>query len=395
MLSPILHTNFRKLVLLTAVALALLACGGLPKISRPTSQEDQIKRGIQEALDLYARAYNENEPALLKEAVDQSNLPFRRFVNTRFESALKSSSAGQFAFRFKVAGIQPRDLGFVQAHITLRGGIAADWLFREVEGRWVLSEPTAEQLGEPIKVEHEYFTFYTYAWAEDVNPILIELMENARRRVQERLGKVPDQKADVKLKPIYGLDPYDDPFAVAYYALGRRAGEPDRIEIYTPNSYGFGFYDAEVGWQAEMERVLVHEYTHMTHRRSFDNVGKLSSWMVEGLAQYVSDDPYTPDALRAALKAGTIIPIIDTSTEVYKQDLMHMELLEQDRALAYAFAHSLVIYITETYGGMEGFWKLAQAYEETQDLDEALREAFGVSYEQFDQDWRAWLQEKY
>src|SRR5512133_3157605 len=40
--------------------------------------DDEISQGIQQALDLYAQAYNDNNPSLLEESVDQENKPFRR-----------------------------------------------------------------------------------------------------------------------------------------------------------------------------------------------------------------------------------------------------------------------------------------------------------------------------
>jgi hypothetical protein len=44
---------------------------------------------------------------------------------------------------------------------------------------------------------------------------------------------------------------------------------------------------------------------------------------------------------------------------------------------------------------MEGFWKLAQHYDKTQNLDVSLRQTFDVSFEEFDQGWREWLEETY
>jgi hypothetical protein len=64
-------------------------------------------------------------------------------------------------------------------------------------------------------------------------------------------------------------------------------------------------------------------------------------------------------------------------------------------SLAYGLAASLVDYINEKHGGMDGFWKFAAAFDQQQNLDKALQEAFGVTYEQFDTDWRAWLKAKY
>jgi len=354
------------------------------------SDISKIKEGIQPTLALYAQAYNQNDPDLLTKAVDQTNLPFRRFVRTRFDTYQKSFLGGQLKFSYAVQDVKLRDFGFVQARIRISGDGEAAWFFRQVDGTWVVSEPTSEQLGEPNITEHVFSTFYTWSWADDVNNRVIQLVENARERVRKKLGKVPDQQATVKIKPIYGLTPFDDPFAVAYYGSARSSAELDRIEIFAPHSYGFGSYDAMGGWEKELQDILTHEYTHMTHKRSFDNAGNLMSWVTEGLAEYVSDELRTYQ-VRAAVQSGNIIPIVDTSSRVYKQDLMHLELLERDRSLAFGFSVSLVVYITQNYGGLEGFWKFVHAYDDKQDIDAALRQAFGIGFDQFDRDWRAWL----
>ena len=99
--------------------------------------------------------------------------------------------------------------------------------------------------------------------------------------------------------------------------------------------------------------------------------------------------------MRDAVQSDNIIPIIDTSGQFNKQDLDHLSILDQDVSLAYGLAYSLVAYVNEKYGGMDGYWKLVQAFDRQQNLDKALQEAFSISYEQFDKDWRAWLKQKY
>jgi hypothetical protein len=353
----------------------------------------EIKRGIQQAVDLYARAYNENKLDLLKQAVDQTNLPFRRLVQTRFEDFQKSFLQGQYDFDFTVADVQPREHSFVLAHLTTSGGGVTDWLFRQVDDRWVLSEPTVEQVGKVKQVETDHFIFNTYPWAADINAKVIELMENARKRVIDRLGKAPDDKALVDIMPIYSLRPGDDPSAAAYYDERSRNADQDRILIYAPHSYLFGYYDPAQGWESDLEDVLTHEYTHLVHNRSFDNAGKLADWMVEGLAEYVSGAASEYE-LYEAIKNDHIIPIVDRESSIMqRQDLGHMYTLKDDVSLAYALAHSLVVYIDQKYGGLDAFWKLARAYDKHQDMDEALRDAFDVSYEEFDAGWRKWLKQ--
>ncbi len=115
--------------------------------------------------------------------------------------------------------------------------------------------------------------------------------------------------------------------------------------------------------------------------------------MVEGLAEYVSGAASEYE-LYEAVKNDHIIPIVDRESSIMqRQDLGHMYTLKDDVSLAYALAHSLVVYIDQKYGGLDAFWKLARAYDKHQDMDEALRDAFDVSYEEFDAGWRKWLKQ--
>jgi hypothetical protein len=362
--------------------------------STSAPDEEQIKAGIQQTLDRYAQAYNENNPDLLQQVVDQSNAPFRRLVRWAFDF-YRPSGAGQNRHTFKVTAIKHRELGFIQAQVEREDGLVADWLFRQVDGTWLLSEPTEEQIGPRETIETEHFTFYVYPWAADINPTVIQLMENARSTVLARLGRVPEQKANVYIRPIFGIGSPENPFTVAYYRSGRDMAA-DRMVIFAPYSFSFGFYDPAIGWEPELQSVLTHEYTHLVTNRAFTPIARMSDWMSEGIAEYIADNPRTA-AVRAAVRAGHIIPIVDRSDRIAKQDLEHLTILEKDsdRALAYGFAYSLVAYIAEQYGGLDGWWKFVRAYDQAQNLDKALRDAFGISYEQFDSGWRAWLQEHY
>jgi len=44
---------------------------------------------------------------------------------------------------------------------------------------------------------------------------------------------------------------------------------------------------------------------------------------------------------------------------------------------------------------METFWALARSCDETQDMQSAIQNTLGISYEQFDSSWREWLKEDY
>ncbi len=355
--------------------------------------DDEIRAGIQESLDRYAEAYRDNNAELLEAVVDQENKPFRRIVRSRFDEFQGSYQAGQVDFHFRLLDITKREYGFVLARFETDGGYEAMWPFRYLNGAWVISEPSVEQIGKLITTETDYFVFTSYPWADDYNSRIMELMQTARKNVDKVLGKVPDEKVKVEIMPIYGLHPFDAMNAVASYSQGS-APTDDRIQLYTPNSFAYSYYDPDLGWEKELEKTLTHEYTHMTHARSFNGSGKLADWMSEGLAEYVSGADENSYWACDAMATGTFIPIVDETREIYQQDLMHMYLLEENFGLSYDFATSLVEFTVEKYGGLDGFWKLAESSDKTSDFRKAVQEAFGISYDEYNQKWQTWLKKK-
>jgi hypothetical protein len=159
--------------------------------------------------------------------------------------------------------------------------------------------------------------------------------------------------------------------------------------IFSPNSYSFGWYYEDEGWEGDLEGTLVHEYTHMTHQRAFGKAGKLLDWFSEGLAEFVSDSLRYYEI--ANVPDEKLIPILDTSVTINQQDLGHIYLLESNVSLAYAEAESLIMFIHEKYGGMDGVWAFAEAHDKYQNYDKALQAAFGINFETFDREWRTWL----
>jgi hypothetical protein len=406
------NTRLKKVVLSTLLVLSLIALTSCSLFSTITSTvnnvlhpatptpvdpvavvaalpDEDIRAGIQDAVNTYAQAYNNNDMELLQAITDPDNLPFKRLVTSRFTDFQKSIYAGNYRFSYEVASITRMPLGFVLAHLLSEGDTAHDWLFRLVDNKWILSEPTEAQFGQPTKKETEHFTYLLYPWNESMNEQIMALMESAAVRVKEVLGALPPEKAEVEILPGYSADPFADPNSLAYYQTGGN-GEPDKIVIFSPNSYSFGWYDEKAGWQPDLKATLIHEYTHMTHQRAFDKAGKLLDWFSEGLAEFVSDSPRYNE-IRDALSPDQLIPIVDNSVTINQQDLGHIYLLEKNISLAYAEAESLIMFIYDKHGGIDGVWAFARAHDKYQNYDEALQSAFGIDYATFNQQWRDWL----
>ena len=155
-------------------------------VSPPSSSD------IQPTLDLLIQALNQNQPQLLDQVVDPANLPFKRLVRSRFDAFQESWRAGARQPALRVEAVEAQPHGYYQAMLTAENGLSGAWTFKKVGEDWLLSEPTVEELGAPVVITTTHFTFITYPWAEQVNPQLIELMEQARDEVFQKLGKAPN-----------------------------------------------------------------------------------------------------------------------------------------------------------------------------------------------------------
>ncbi|KAB8145832.1 hypothetical protein F8S13_01770 [Chloroflexia bacterium SDU3-3] len=360
----------------------------------PTPTPAHAAAGIQQTLDRYTQAYNQNDQQLLTQIIDPQRLPFRRFTLSNFTSFQSSWEHDRARASLKLLGTTPLSDGLVLAHIQASNGNLADWPLRQVDGQWLLSEPSKQQLGTPSDMTIGHITFTTYPWADDINQEVIDLMRQAQHDAADRLGKDTDTKLNVIIKPSFELSPFENAGYVAVYKPNYGPHGHDLIEIFAPHTYMFGFYGKSGGWQRELRQTLTHEYAHMIHKRVFGNVGYFTGWMTEGLATYVSQEPIGA-TIRRALSSHAIIPLIDKQHSIDKYDLMHMRAITSDRPQAYALAASVVAYIDERYHGLDSFWKMARNYQDSQDIDQAMRDALGTSADDFERDWETWLAKTY
>jgi hypothetical protein len=247
-----------------------------------------------------------------------------------------------------------------------------------------------EETGSPQTFENGGYSYKTYPIAEDLNPEYIALMKKARAHVQTDLGKAPESRVKVNIFPSAAISPIT-PGDLAGGFISPSANGTDDIYILTPSTYFFGFSDPQTGWKPDIETLMARELARIAYARNFGNPGQGVDWFVEGLAEYVSGIDQIPD-IKEAIQNNTLIPILDESEK--QVDLAHFANVENG-PLAYGLAESLVAFIVENYGGMDAFWALARSYDKTQDMKKAIQETLGVSYEEFDQTWRTWLQEEY
>ena len=354
-------------------------------------EETEIKAGIQKALDDYNTGLEKNDKTRFMASIDPNSTLLRESTFSDFDYLQASGFPQTVRLGMKVAEIKEMSEGLVLTKIIRdRDGWIANWYFRKVDDRWVITEPTLKETGSPQTVEKGNYSFRTYPIAEEVSREYILLMENARLHVQKDLGKAPEGKVEISVFPAGAMSPYATGDLSGWYISPNPNGTDD-IYILAPTTYFFGFYDPKTGWEPDIETLLAHELARIAYVRSFGNPGRGVDWFYQGLPEYVAgydQMPYVKDAVQN----DTIIPILDPSGR--KADLAHFSNLENG-PLAYGLSESLVAFIVEKYGGLDTFWALARSYDKTQDIKTAIQDTLGVSYEAFDAAWRTWLKVEY
>jgi hypothetical protein len=141
----------------------------------------------------------------------------------------------------------------------------------------------------------------------------------------------------------------------------------------------------EDGYTLVMRRIIPHEITHiLLHHATGGATARVPPWLSEGLATFNEELP-DPDAaliLQAALDEDRLIPL-DTLCGTFPSDT------EQAR-LAYAQSASLVRFVRDFYGE-QALAGLVSAYAGGMSCRGAVDRVLGLSLEQLDSRWRAYL----
>ena len=393
--------NFKNIGLFICVCVLLAGCSApptqTPKIEGITTlvpdKEGLIKSRIQSTLNDYNTALEKHDKNLFISTVDQENPALNESLSTFYDDIEKAGIPDTVDLGMTLIDIEQIDDDLVLAHIRRdRDGWQADWFFRGSAAKWVISEPTATEAGTPQAITSDIYTVITYPITAHLNGKIISLLSEAQAHVLEVLGELPQSKVTITVYPSVSLSLLGGK-ALSSWSINPSEDGPDSIDLLSPASWSFGFYDPGVGWESDFEMLLTHELARITYVRNFGNPGRGVDWLFEGLTEYVAGFDETPE-VTAAVQNDTITPIIDKTSTEEKIDLAHFENLDNLR-LAYGLSESLVAFIVEQYGGLEIFWALAKAYDQTQDMDQALQDTLGIDYEQFDASWRAWLKEDY
>lgn len=227
------------------------------------------------------------------------------------------------------------------------------------------------------ELEGPRVTVYTYDASPEFRQAILDSAEHTIDRLQNAYGILPTQRIRIWAYPnkddFYGsLAPNSEPWiageAQPALFLIRAILPPDDTR--------------------ELARVVPHEMTHqVTYQVTQNPFNYPPLWLNEGLAVYWQEtgrDRFYSYALDLA-KEGNIPPLRTLNGEFA---------YDSEGALnSYALSLSVVIYILDTFGD-EGMANLLDAFKQGISYEDAVQQGLGVTFDELDAGWRAYIQEK-
>ena len=226
----------------------------------------------------------------------------------------------------------------------------------------------------------EHFTLRLHvSESEAIRPILTEVLENAYRTVTQRYGFQP------KTPILYELFITHDDFSVRTIGLdslgasGACFGEV--IVGVSPKTKKLGYFNwASVAW---------HEFAHVVTLQMTDY--QIPRWFTEGLSEFTEKqrnpacerklDMYLYSAYSAGQMHGIATFNVGFTRPKYPLEI----------AVCYYQAQLICTYINETFG-FDKIIQMLLLYRQEKKDSEVFRIALGLSLDQFDKQFTAWLQ---
>ena len=229
-----------------------------------------------------------------------------------------------------------------------------------------------------LTLETKYFNLIYDRPDEFYANRISQSMDDIYERINRDMGLVPKGRIDIYLcrteeqfESIYGGKPAEQ---IVAFAQTR----PKRL-VAIKSPY--------IARRINLESVLAHELAHLvlgTYLKGKD----IPRWLNEGFAMYESRE--------MRINHYAIVASAAIRGDLLKLDQLDYAFYAEGAKLdlAYAQSYYLMSYIIGKFGPQK-FRKLIDTYEGTYDLKTAIRKALGISFMEFDKNWRASIKERY
>ncbi|MDI3338915.1 MAG: peptidase MA family metallohydrolase [Sphaerobacter sp.] len=183
----------------------------------------------------------------------------------------------------------------------------------------------------------------------------------------------------------------DQPLRVVIYANERDfaaalpAGSDDWVGGFAEPELGLIVVAIRPGDRGEIARMLSHEVIHVVLDQATANpFNAPPPWLNEGIASYYQDvrDERFPAVLQRAVRSGQLDTVRALNSPFPADPAAAI--------LAYAESESIVRFIIETKGE-RAMADLLAVFREGVAYEAAVQRALGLTLDQLDQEWKAWL----
>ena len=413
----VLHRSLRPMVaamLITLVLLGatpvLLRTASMPARDRPltqppagqpattTADPDPVVVSIQATMDAWSAAIARGDRDALRALIAPQDYRLRSAAERWIR--LRSDATGVPGWRADVRTIIRRPAEYVQAEVAL-GDRVYSFILKRIDGQWRFATPRQADFGREVSHLTHRFEIRYRPWDADVVPTIAEQLEAIDQRLRTRLGAGPATRSQVQIIPSVSLLP----------DLRRRnaAGGPVRVEMYdtfyhpqrktllilSPNAADDWSSPAAGGGRPDLPDVLARHYAELVNDSWIGPLNKQAAWMREGFQAFATSDAPDQRVLREAIQQQRLLPIrAPASPGTIAQDLEHLDDLREQRYLASVEAMTLVEYLIRQHG-LDIYKRLIADYARTQDLSVSAPNVLGMTLDDLDRQWQAYLKQRY
>ncbi len=372
--------------LLAACAPGPITASATPAASRPAPVEvtDKTLGEIQAVMQAQHDALEKRDLKAYQATFDGQRGAFRRCKQETFDAAGRT---GVSASALQVIKVEPYGGIYGRAWIDEGGGEIARYYFRKVDGRWVQSEPTDDEIGAEKTTTVDGVDIDYWAIDDDVIDALGKGTTDARQIVPRNQLSETRRLFGIRFYPTRAAAGLQQCFYVGFHIPN--AAKDDKYIRFLRYWFSPDLKSASV----RTVRFITHEALHWAQDDFIPGISaRLDWWLVEGWPDYVGQNTALSGKANAICR--TQIPPFDKLVDaerVFDREGSPVE----ERLRYYAFANTMVEYLYAQFGGANAYKQLLTVYKAGVDPKVNYPQVLKVTPEDFYSGWLAFAKKKY
>lgn len=366
-----------------AAAILVVACGS------PTTGSPDPVRAKAEIEALYAKradALARGDRKAYDETFDPDRAALRRWQAEDFDAAVRGTGTERAP---RVVSVEAFGNGYLRVYADIdtehlfgfaAGVHIARRYVRQLNGRWVITEPTREELGVERRRGADASTLEHWAIDDDLAPLVDDEMRAARAQVARFAPRDFRTPVTVRLFPTAEtLGPGWPSVQIATHGRGVRVapggigvdGSMRALSIPTRFVLRVAFAD-------ELREQLM---PGITARLQSDD------WLADGWREYAAGQLFNRDFFKPTCAGAPPPTLRQLSVPVPLSAGVHF-------GIRYAHQGSLVAYLYERYG-TQAYWDLLEAFRADADSRVTFPRVLKTTPDAFYADWLVWAKKKH